>query len=1032
MSKTISSMEKIAQALSAQYSVNSLQSTEEAAHRILLSNLKIFMVQYSPSCKKSTVALGTGHLTSLQQGANNSYLLDSETKLTFHQQISLGTKWSIDDDYLVLTQSIKGLKPELGAIIFEFSISQLLHSDIHEFKNKEKFQTWWLIPLEETNYLAASSLEPNRHLENLLVSNIYNGQSGIFETACPIHKNHNSMTALSPIKIGNHNIGILATTESGQISAQVKILVYKMTGYFVGLMGLAVLAIRLNSQQRKTALQKLADEQSVIEGLFFGIDDLVFQQNLDGQYTDCNQSFADFFGQIPQKIKGQTDKQIGIPKDQSPISSNDRIFLRRGRSLASEIWLDGPNGSPELVDLHKHPLQHIDGKVYAVMGIGRIKTTQWRSEKDLLELKEELELANSNMEEALNRANDSSNEAANANKAKSEFLANMSHEIRTPLGAIIGFTDLLSQINSTPQQLQYLTKLDNASHSLLNIINDILDFSKIEAGKMTFEVIPFHLGQVISQVSDMFSERVMARNLFFTNKREQVPELLIGDPTRLRQILVNLLGNALKFTKKGGISLKVTGGEKMGNQTFLIFSVTDTGIGISPDCLDELFSSFSQADTSTTRQFGGTGLGLSICQQLTELMGGNIWVQSKLGEGTTFHFTLPFEEMAEDAANEFLEKMFEKEDNGMTNPGLPLEDISLLLVDDNEINREVIGEILRQRGARITLAENGKEGADKALNSPFHLVLMDMQMPIMDGPSATRLIREEISSEQLPILALTANAQAQDQKVCIEAGMNDFLAKPVEPTELVDKVLAHIDHELNIEFGDMNDEETSYDLVSETSIKPPASYDSVDIHGLNFDDVFKRLSYKKKLFDKLVRMFVNQHGNDIELINKTLAIGDKDQAIHLCHTLKGTAGNLSVEIVTSLAADLETQCRENGRLPETVAPELKNSMQMVVASMKTYLAGIDSLVKNEPPSSPTIPPEELNTRLKSLCDLVDEGDVQVEDIFEELRPELESHFPGEKLEAISTALMVFDFTVASSILAKLSADFDNELKITNN
>jgi len=1005
--KEITRLEDIGFALSSFYFQTSLFQNEDVAHKQILDNIKLHMVGGHFEVTEARVRTPEGHLTTVRFDKDGNYHLESEMSTPPSLSDNNGNSWILAGGTCTFQQVLRGSGPKRGLLELVFSTEELM-SGIKKFTLlSENGRLWWIDPNGVPSKNAFESPEDLPPLiSQRLMSMLDQLQSGVIETKCPWHHDHQAFTALAPVFIGDYDLAVLNTMDASKIMGPQIRLALILASLFAALLLLAVLVIKLNINQRKTALQKLADEKAVIEGMFHSIDDLIFQQDLDGIYTDCNQSFADFLGRTPHQIRGRTDQQLDIPEGQILITEKDRHILKRAKRLASEVWMQNQNGNEELVDLHKHPLQHLDGVVYGVIGIGRVKTSQWKSEQHLLELKEELEEANRNMEEALTRANEFSSEADKANKAKSEFLANMSHEIRTPLGAVIGLTDLLTQTDCTKRQLGYLNKLNNSAHSLLGIINDILDFSKIEAGKMTFEITPFHLGEVISQVTEMFSERVMARNLYFINKREQVPELLLGDPVRLRQILVNLLGNALKFTEKGGITLKVSGSTRMGDKVFLVFSVVDTGIGIPADKLGDLFSSFSQADTSTTRQFGGTGLGLSISQQLVELMGGNIWIESTVGEGTTFHFSLPFEEMDEETADAFMEEIFNRKNGIAIRPGKPLEGVVILLVDDNEINREVISEILRQRGAVVSLAENGSEAIESIAKNKFHIVLMDMQMPVMDGPTATKEIRTDLSSEDLPILALTANAQAEDKRLCLASGMNDYMAKPVDPAELVDKVLALIKDQPRIEQA----ETVSEDKNAEMDPRIP---------GINLPEVMKRLGNKKELFIKLMKMFIKQHSEDIVLIDKALESGDRQHAIHLAHALKGTAGNLSANNVQHSAAELETLLRSEAPLPQVSPEDLRMAMTEVVQTMENLLNSVEDTQVNESALKPAVDRSQIIKTLNMLNNLIAENNVSTEDEFQAHRSELEGSIPAMVLDNIAQALMMFEFEEANYLVTGL-------------
>ena len=369
-------------------------------------------------------------------------------------------------------------------------------------------------------------------------------------------------------------------------------------------------------------------------------------------------------------------------------------------------------------------------------------------------------------------------EADAANDAKSRFLANMSHEIRTPMNAIIGLTHLAVQQSHEPKVRDQLMRVEDSAKDLLGLLNDILDFSKIEAGRMTVERIPFDLWNVLDRVQSLMTNRAAEKGLVFNVWR--VPELprdLMGDPLRLHQVLLNLVSNAVKFTESGSVSLNVTIVRADDLSADLSFEVQDTGIGIDPIQMTRLFSAFSQADNTTTRRFGGTGLGLTICKELVTLMGGQISADSVPGTGSTFRVSLTLERA---------DPVWR--DDVPVNAGAqridPLIGARVLLVDDNFINLEVAGELLRQSRVEVVTASNGREALDRLAASEYDAVLMDLQMPVMDGLDATARIRANPEFENLPIIAMTANAMTGDRERCLDAGMNDHVPKPIDPDEL--------------------------------------------------------------------------------------------------------------------------------------------------------------------------------------------------------------------------------------------------------
>ncbi|MFN4247108.1 MAG: tetratricopeptide repeat protein [Flavipsychrobacter sp.] len=371
---------------------------------------------------------------------------------------------------------------------------------------------------------------------------------------------------------------------------------------------------------------------------------------------------------------------------------------------------------------------------------------------------------------------------------KQQFMANMSHEIRTPMNAIVGMTSLLMSKNPLPEQMKYLKAIQQSADNLLVIINDILDLSKIEAGKIVIEQTDFSLREVTNSVRDMLMFKAEEKGLqFMVNVEEEIPVRVIGDPTRINQVLINLAGNALKFTEKGYIEVRVTIQKKVEKKYWLKFEVIDTGIGISPDYVNKIFESFTQAGTDVARRFGGTGLGLTISKQLVELMGGEIGVTSELGKGTTFFAIIPLTEsdvqIVEQKSSAVDEQTMKK-----------LNDVKLLLVEDNEFNRMVAEDTLKELLPDITIdiAINGQEAVDRVQEEHYDIVLMDIQMPVMDGVTATRTIRTTLSApaKDVKIIAMTANVLQEDVAQYFNTGMNAYVSKPFQVDELLLKMAA--------------------------------------------------------------------------------------------------------------------------------------------------------------------------------------------------------------------------------------------------
>ncbi|MCK9374275.1 MAG: ATP-binding protein [Sulfuricurvum sp.] len=545
-----------------------------------------------------------------------------------------------------------------------------------------------------------------------------------------------------------------------------------------------------------------------------------------------------------------------------------------------------------------------------------------------------------------------------AERIKSEFLANMSHEIRTPLNAIIGMSHLSLKLPLETKSRNYIEKIERSAKNLMGIINDILDFSKIESGKLEVEKIAFNLDDVLKNVSDVCMIKIQNKPVELTFRIDpSLPKRLLGDPTRLGQILTNLLNNAIKFTEKGEIKLTVhplSGTTEA--VTMLRFDIEDTGIGMSDEQMEKLFHPFTQADGTISRKFGGSGLGLVICKQLVELMGGKIGVTSRPNIGTLFWFTLGF------ATQNVEESNSQEENQGIERLSYQkaIETIRgsyLLLVEDNDLNQEVALNMLYEAGVRADVASNGNEAVEMVLNNDYDGVLMDYQMPIMDGLEATRRIRRNAHLKNLPIIAMTANVMQQDKDSCTEAGMDDFIAKPIDIASLFTTLARWI---------------KSTQIPAPTQIPLPEPQlrledddDLRRVEGLDIDSALEHAVSIQMLY-KFIDRFKESHSPSLMQIKESLKNGDTETARIQAHNLKGLAGYIGAANIVMGAADVEKILKENqwDRLEDALA---------VLEDRLTKLAENLKEIRYNDPSKGSIVITDIGNNLETFSHLLEQN-----------------------------------------------------------
>lgn len=508
--------------------------------------------------------------------------------------------------------------------------------------------------------------------------------------------------------------------------------------------------------ERRNLTQVLKNSEEKYRGIIENLELGLLEIDAGGAITKAYPKFCELCGYDEFDLIGLNARDVFLHHDdKSELNAN---FARKFASVC-EVRIRHKNGTYLWVIVSTAPFFDIKGNYLGSIGI-YLNISQRKTMES--ELKVAKEVAEASV------------------KSKELFLANMSHEIRTPMNAIMGLGDLLKETQLTDQQYKYVSTINTSAKNLLTIINDILDFSKIEAGKLQIESIPFDITQTVDKTAEVFQPLAKDKKLSFEcNLDRKIRKEVLGDPTRLNQVLINLLGNAFKFTEEGEVVLKVELIEKDKQVYKVRFSVSDTGIGISKKHQTTIFDSFAQAETSTARLFGGTGLGLSISYQLIKLMGGELKVESEVGKGTEFSFSLDFDILK-----------FHTMVNSVAIEKLP-KGVKVLLVEDNKVNQFLAQTILKGWDCEVECADDGEIAVNKLKESTYDIVLMDVRMPNMNGEEATKVIREELELT-VPIIALTANAIKGDREKYLNMGMNDYVSKPFEKEELNEKIIKWI------------------------------------------------------------------------------------------------------------------------------------------------------------------------------------------------------------------------------------------------
>jgi PAS domain S-box-containing protein len=592
--------------------------------------------------------------------------------------------------------------------------------------------------------------------------------------------------------------------------------------------------------------QKLRSDYSL--SLIEASHDPLFAISPEGKITDMNNASVEVTGIGRQELIG-TDFFEYFTEPEKALEVYKKVF-EKGFIADSPLILRHKNG--KLIHVLFNGAVYNDDKenVLGAAIVARDVTNQKRIETELIEAKIFAELATEIAEEAKINAENAKAIAENAMKAKQQFLSNMSHEIRTPMNAIIGFTKVLFRTDLTYKQKEYLSAIKISGDALIVLINDILDLAKVDAGKMTFEKTPFKMESSITAMLHLFENKIQEKNLKLVKEYDnKIPDVLVGDPIRLHQIVLNLVSNAVKFTFKGKITVSVDLLHEDHEKVILKFAVTDTGIGISEEKIGTIFENFQQATSGTSKLYGGTGLGLAIVKQLVEPQGGTIRVNSIIHEGSTFSFTLPFQKTNDKAQLE----------NEVTKIESELKNIKVLVVEDIPLNQLLMKTLLDDFGFERDIAENGKIAIEKLKEKDYEIILMDLQMPEMNGFEATEYIRKTMKST-IPIIALTADVTTVDLAKCKAVGMDDYLAKPVDEKQLYNKIVSILNQSKLNKLPQNQIDKFEDNIVTEEKIR------CINLGYLN-----QRTKSNPKLMMEMITLYLGQVPPLVQTMKQSLA-----------------------------------------------------------------------------------------------------------------------------------------------------------------
>ncbi|MCU7835346.1 MAG: PAS domain S-box protein [gamma proteobacterium symbiont of Taylorina sp.] len=760
------------------------------------------------------------------------------------------------------------------------------------------------------------------------------------------------------------------------------------------------IAIRNDITRRKKMEEEINKSHRFLQSMTDAMGEGVYTLDKDGFCTSVNPEFEHLTGwekediihqNLHELIHFQTIEGTFVPANECPTHKS----IKNGKKYTSDDeYFTHKNGTLYPVSIISVPLYE-NNEVTGSVAIFQDISIRKAIEAALIEAK---------------------SQAEQASKDKSNFLANMSHEIRTPMNAIIGMSYLALETELTPEQHNYIQKVHYSAESLLKIINDILDFSKIEAGKLEIENIEFEFQEIITNVSNILSEKSLDNNIKLNfNIDENIPKVLIGDGLRLNQILINLGNNALKFTENGNVTISAQIDSRTSKllpdqgSTIIHFSIKDDGIGISQEQQSKLFKSFSQADASTTRKYGGTGLGLSISQQLTELMGGKIWLESQLGKGSTFHFTIQFQtvENIEKSQNKLQNKQTKKQ--SYKDSAEILSGANILLVEDNAFNQELTMKLLKKNNINVIVANNGQEALEHLELEKFDGILMDIQMPVMDGYEATHRIRMNDRLSHLPIIAMTANSMTGDAEKASQAGMNDYISKPININKMFNTMAKWIKPDQQLKIQNKNSTDNSF---LTTQISPGIDYDNT-LHYRFEDD--------KDLYHEILNIFINEHADNINEIIKALSEGNQKDALLIAHTLKGVSANIGALQLNETLIKLESCLKSS----ENTHLECREILETASHRLDKDITEIEQFLSHTKHSkiahteTKKLTASEIGSILKELLSLVESYDTKAS---KQLQTIYKMSFAQKHIDTfnlLKECINRYDFEQGSHILSEL-------------